>query len=112
MSRLAAIRAAWGAALALAPGSVLRAVGAGRIDARTRRVTRVLGARELIQAMLASRCRSRRSSLAGAAVDGTHAASMLVLAVWHPAYRRPAAASALTAATFATAGLRSAVQSR
>lgn len=106
MIGLAAIRAGWGTTLLLAPDSVLRAVGAGRSDARTRCVAQALGVRELIQAMLAVRYRSRSSSLGGAAVDATHAATMLALATRRPASRRPAAASALVAAAFAIAGLR------
>ena len=70
------------------------------------RVAQVLGGRELIQAAVASRHRSRASSLSGAAVDATHAATMLALAIRRPAYRQPAAASSLTAASFAIAGLR------
>jgi hypothetical protein len=103
---LAAIRAVWGTTLLLAPDSVLRTVGAARLDALTRCVAQALGVRELIQAMLAVRYRSRASNLGGAAVDATHAATMLALAIRRPASRRPATASALTAAAFAIAGLR------
>jgi hypothetical protein len=108
MSKLGAIRAAWGAALLLAPDAVLRAVG-GRPDALARRVSRVLGARELVQARLAAGHRSCSAAWAGALVDATHAATMLALAIRRPTYRRPAAASALTAASFAIAGLRAAL---
>jgi hypothetical protein len=110
VSGLAAIRAAWGTALLLAPDAVLRAVARERCDARTRRVTRVLGGRELVQGMVAARHRSRSSILAGAAVDATHAATMVALALSRPVYRRPATASALTAASFALAGLRKALR--
>ncbi len=106
MIKLTAIRTAWGTGLLLAPDAVLRSVDRRTIDRRTRRVTRVLGGRELLQALLASRHHSRASILSGAAVDATHAATMLALAIRCPAYRRPAAASSLTAATFAVAGRR------
>lgn len=106
MIKLTAIRAAWGTALLLAPDAVLCSLGHGRIDPRARRVTQVLGGRELLQGLIACRHRSRSSILSGAAVDATHAATMLALAIRRPACRRQAAASALTAATFATAGLR------
>jgi hypothetical protein len=106
MIELAAIRAGWGTALLLAPASVLRSSGAACSGARTSRVARMLGARQLIQALLAVRHRSRSSSLAGAAVDIAHGATMLALAIRAPAYRRPASASALAAATFAILGLR------
>jgi len=105
---LPATRAAWGAALLLAPDAVLRQVGDGPIDPRTRGVTQVLGGRELLQALITSRHRSRASILSGAAADATHAATMLALAIRHPAYRRQARASALIAASFAIAGLASA----
>ena len=107
MIKLIAIRAAWGTALLLAPDAVLRGVHYyGRADPRTRWVIRILGARELVQGLITSRHRSRASSLTGAAVDTTHAATMLALAIRRAAYRRPATASSLTAASFAIAGLR------
>ncbi len=106
MIKLIAIRAAWGTALLLAPDAVRRGVNYGRADPRTRWVTRILGARELAQGLITSRHRSRASSLTGAAVDTTHAATMLALAIRRAAYRRPATASSLTVASFAIAGLR------
>ena len=106
MIRRTAIRIALGTMLLLVPDSVLRTVGAGPSDARTRRVARVLGARQLLQGSLAVRYRSRSSVLGGAAVDATHAATMLALATRRPDYRRPAIASALSAGCFAVAGLR------
>ncbi len=106
MIKLTAIRMAWGTILVLAPDEVLRCAGDGPIDPRVRRVTQVLGGRELVQGLIAARRRSRGSILSGAAVDATHAATMLALAIRRPAYRRPAAASALTSASFAIAGLK------
>ena len=105
MIKLPAIRAGLGNALLLAPDAVLRSVDHGHVDPRMRRVTQVLGGRELVQGLLASRHRSPGSILTGAAVDATHAATMLAIAIRHPADRRKAAASALTAATFAIAGV-------
>ncbi len=102
------IRIAWGTVLLLVPGSGLRTIGAGPSDARTRRVARLLGARHLLQGLVAVRHRSRSAMLGGAAVDATHAATMLVLTIRRPDYRRPAIASALTAGCFAVAGLRAA----
>jgi hypothetical protein len=112
MTKLTAIRAAWGTVLLLAPDAVLRSVDRRTIDPRARRVTQVLGARELLQALVASRHHSRASILSGAAVDATHAATMLALAIRRPAYRRPAVASTLTATSFAIAGLRTAAENR
>jgi hypothetical protein len=102
----AAIRMAWGTVLLLVPNSVLRTVGARRGDARASRVARMLGARQLLQGVIAVRHRSRSWILGGAAVDATHAATMLALAIKRPDYRRPAMASALTAGCFTVAGLR------
>jgi hypothetical protein len=104
--KLCVIRAAWGTALLLAPDAVLRCIGHEPVDPRARRVTQILGGRELVQALIASRHRSRASILSGAAVDATHAATMLALAIGRPAHRRQAAASALAAASFAIAGAR------
>lgn len=112
MIKLPAIRAAWGMALLLAPDTMLRSVAYRRNDPRARRVTQVLGGRELLQGVLASQHRSRSSILSGAAVDATHAVTMLALAIRRPAYRRPAAASSLSAASFAIAGLRTGRQKR
>ena len=84
MTKLTAIRAAWGTALLLAPDAVLRRVDRRTIDPRTRRVAQVLGGRELLQALVASRHHSRASILSGAAVDATHAATMLALAIRLP----------------------------
>jgi len=67
--KLTAIRMAWGAALLLAPDAVVCSIGHRRIDPRVRRVTQVLGGRELVQGLIAARHRSRRSILSGAAVD-------------------------------------------
>ncbi len=106
MIKLPALRAAWGIALLLAPDAVLRSVGYRRTDPRARRVTQVLGGRELLQGLIASQHLSRSSILSGAAVDATHAVTMLALAIRHPTYRRPAAASSLAAASVAIAGLR------
>jgi hypothetical protein len=104
---LAAIRACWGTSLLFAPGSLLATVGADRSrgDPRARAVTRVLGARELIQAALAARDWSRTATFGGAVVDAAHAVTMVALAVRRSAYRRPAAASATVSAGFAVAGI-------
>ncbi len=106
MTLLAAIRAAWGAGLLLAPDAAWRIVGGANPGPPARRITRVLGGRELVQAAIAIRHRSRFSALAGVAVDATHGATMLAVAIWRPADRRPATASALAAGSFALGALR------
>lgn len=107
MIALAAIRAAWGTALLLAPDAMLQTVGYKRRDERSRRVTQALGGRALVQAVVTTRRdRSQPAMLLNVAVDATHSATMLALAIRRPVYRRPAAASALAAGSFAAAGLR------
>jgi hypothetical protein len=105
---LAAIRAAWGTALLLAPDAILQTVGYKRRDERSRRVTQALGGRALVQAVVTTRRdRSQPAMLLNVAVDATHSATMLAPAIRRPVYRRPAAASALAAGSFAAAaGLR------
>lgn len=112
MSPLTAIRAGWGAALLIAPGAVLRDLPHQRIDRPARAFARVLGARQLAQAALAGRRRGRASSrgwiLTGAAVDATHAATMLALALLRPDRRKLALANVALASAFAAAGVHQA----
>ncbi|MGI8506768.1 MAG: hypothetical protein ACR2MK_08195 [Solirubrobacteraceae bacterium] len=105
MTVVGVIRAVWGAALLLAPGAAWRLAGSGDPDPAARLLTRVLGGRELVQAIVAARHCSRFSTFAGVAVDATHASTMLAVATARPADRRPATASALAAGSFAIAGL-------
>ena len=99
-----AIRACYGAALLCAPGAALR-LGTGRSPGpRARTVTRVLGARHLVQAAV-TMWRPRAAVLAaGAGVDACHAASMLALAAADPRSRRAGLADAVAAAAFAITG--------
>jgi hypothetical protein len=104
-------RAGLGALLLLRPGLAARAAGAGsRPDVEV--VTRVLGARYLLQAAasawLARGGRRRTVLRVDALVDGTHAASMVVAAGLRPATARPALLSAVLATAFAVADLRAA----
>ncbi len=104
---LTAIRAGWGAALLIAPGAVLGELPHGRIDRPARVFARVLGARQLAQAGIAASPRgsSRGWILAGAAVDATHATTMVALAWLLPDRRRLALTNAATASAFAAVGL-------
>lgn len=73
-------------------------------------VVRVLGVRMAVQALLVARARRpgdhlRSALLIGAAVDVAHAASMVAAAVWKPAYRTSALASAGVATLSAGAGV-------
>lgn len=100
--------AVYGLALLAAPAPILRAL-CGRHpgpDRRARLAARALGARHLIQAIALLQHPSRRWMLAGAAIDTTHAATMLALAAARPNRRRLAAVSAVLALLIAAAELR------
>lgn len=103
-----AVRMAWGTALLLAPRAPVGLVTDGQPDPATRVAARMLGGREVAQALALTRHRSRAWILASCAVDTTHAISMLLLGALRPDYRRLAITSALIAGSFALAGLRSA----
>ena len=85
-----ALRALWGALLLVEPGLVLRVLPHQSLDSAAVGFARALGARHLAQAAVADTRRgsSRRWVLAGAAVDATHASTMLALAGVREA-RRP-----------------------
>ena len=94
-----------GSLLLATPAQILGPVSHRRIGAGEQAVARLLGARNLIEAAVVARRRSRGWLLAGAAVDSTHAVSMITLAAVRPDRRRLATASALAAAVTATAGI-------
>lgn len=108
MSRLTLVRAAWGAALLLAPDRVLSALPHQQLDRPTRVFARVLGARELAQAAIIARRPTRGWILAGTAVDATHASTMVALALFEPDRRKLAVTNVATATAFAVAGLHQA----
>lgn len=98
-------RILYGTALLLTPDAVLGRLHAGRIDHRARLVVRVLGVRQLLEAMLVGPGASPRRIRVGVMVDAAHAASMVALARVDPPRRRLATASALVAGGFALTGL-------
>jgi hypothetical protein len=96
-----AARLALGAVCLAAPERVLAFVGApDRDDRRVHGVARALGARLVLQAGLdlALGPRTRRADVA---IELTHATSMLPAALLWPVHRRPALASAASAAGIA-----------
>lgn len=99
MSRLSALHGLYGTALLLAPGLLLRRVG-DPDDRVARLAARVLGARHLGQAALLA-ATGRRATRLGAAVDGLHAASMVLLGLAVPLHRRAAMASGAVAGVLA-----------
>jgi len=108
VSPVTAVRAAWGAALLIAPNAVLRYLPHQRIDRAARMFARVLGARDLAQATIVGWRPTRGWILAGAAIDATHASTMLALALLMPDHRRLALTNAATASAFVAAGVHQA----
>jgi hypothetical protein len=68
-------------------------------------LVRLLGARLLVQGLLLMARPGRRLVLVGAAVDGTHAASMVAVALQWPEYRRAAVVSAVMALALGATGV-------
>jgi hypothetical protein len=105
MRRVELVRAAYGFVLLAAPPRALGALARQPLDRPSLRVARVLGARLVAQAVVLTTHPAPRWRMAGAAVDGAHAASMVALARWsrRPVHRRLAARSARDAALLAAA---------
>ncbi len=101
MVGLRVLRVATGLLLVARP-EAFRFLAGAPLDQRTRRVARVLGGRDLLQAVITS---DRRLVRMGAAVDALHAATMVGLAAVDARHRRPALASASVAATLAVTSL-------
>ena len=99
-------RAAWGAGCLAAPDAVGRALGLAPGDRRARVLLRLLGARDLGQAVLAAGAPPPALLRLGAGVDALHAASMVALAAVSRDYRRPALTSAAIATAWTVASLR------
>lgn len=85
------------APLLIAPGRLLGDLPHQRVDRAARGFARVLGARHLVEAAVLARRHTHDWILAGAAVDATHAVSMVLLAWLRPARRELALASAASA---------------
>jgi len=105
---LLGVRLLWGTALLVDPEAVLRRLPHQRIDRSARTFARLLGIRHLVQAAITAHCPTRRSILAGAAIDATHAATMAILAAIRPDRRELALTNAATATALAGAGLANA----
>jgi hypothetical protein len=105
VTRLLVTKTAYGllllAAAPLAPGRVARQ----RIDRRVRVVAGAVGARNLLEAAIIRRRPVPTTIAAAVAVDATHAASMVIVALARPGRRPLAAAGAAAAGAFAAAAL-------
>lgn len=101
---VAAARGGWAVFLLVCPDRPIGALTGVRLTGRDRRVLRVLGTRELVQAAVSLLHPSHRVLAAGSAVDALHAASCLGLAAVDARWRRGGLLGALDAAAFASAG--------
>jgi hypothetical protein len=100
---LAASQGVAGLVLLVRPGDVLDALAPAPAHP-PHWLVRLLGARVVIQQAVVAAAPSRRLVLAGVAVDGLHAASMVAAALVWPRQRRAATVSALSATASAVLG--------
>lgn len=113
MRRAALVRAIYGAILLVAPGKVIQTLTGERPPPdRAVLVGRVLGARQLLQALTVDRVRSPGWLLIGTLVDVVHAVSMVGLAAVADQRRWLPALDAVLAGTWAATGLRAARRER
>ncbi len=102
LRRLRLARASWGGFLLVVPAGALAAVERVASDTTAQRLTRVLGGRDVMQALLTT---DRRRAEVGSAVDALHALSMIGLAMAaHDGRRRLALISGVVAGGFGVAG--------
>lgn len=104
MKRLTLLRTAIGVGYLLAPGRLLGWLAPRDVDPRACTVLRLLGVRQLAQALLCARDPTAAVARWGAGADAAHAGSMLALALFDRRRRRAASIDACIAATLAVAG--------
>ena len=98
-------RAAWGTALLLAPRWTLSSVHRIEVDTRSVLVARVLGGRQIAQAVLSGREPSAEVLAVGVWVDLAHATSALALAGVDPRRAWAGLVDAAAATTWVIAGI-------
>jgi len=103
-ARLSRVRAGLGTAHLLFPALAGRLLAGQPFDDTARVLVRVLGARQLTQALATGGQPTAAVLALGAVVDAAHAASMLTLGLVTCRWRRAALLDALIAAGFAIAG--------
>jgi hypothetical protein len=99
-----AIRAGWGTALLLSPGTVLRLFAGVDAGTTPRRVLRVLGARHVAQAG-AEWLGGSRARQIGIVVDLLHAATSVGFSVVNPRWRRAALTDTAVTSGFVVLGV-------
>jgi hypothetical protein len=104
---LAAVQTAGAAVLAVKPESATKLIGDDRRLSPPAWIVRVLGVRSAVQGAAQLAWPTPAFAWLGAAVDGTHAASMIFVAARSPRYRRAAMLSG--GAALVTAALLAAV---
>jgi hypothetical protein len=104
-SGLALVEGCSGTALLLCAGPLLRALAGQSVSRRAVNVAHVLGARQLLQAVVTARRPTRRTLELGATIDALHASTMLAAAAADIGSRRLTLASAATAGAFTAAGV-------
>lgn len=100
------IRGGWGGVLLAAPAGVLGHIHGVQVDRRAIVVTRILGARHLVQALLSGVDPGPEVLAAGVWVDTVHSATALGLAVADRRRARGGVTDALVAASWAVLGWR------
>jgi hypothetical protein len=108
MRYAAVARATYGVFLLVVPDKLIQGVSGELTNQAPKVVRRILGARQLAQALTIERSGTRGWLLVGTAIDATHALSMVGLALLSRNYRRPAALDAALASGLAINGLREA----
>jgi hypothetical protein len=98
------VRTAWGTVLLVAPRKILSQVHGVEVDRKATVVTRILGARHLVQAMLSGINPSPEVVAAGVWVDAVHSTTALGLAVVNPHRARGGITDAIVAAAWALFG--------
>jgi hypothetical protein len=106
------LRGAWGVALLLSPDGVLRATDGGPVDTAARNVTRILGARQLVQATLSGLRPSPEVLAMGVWVDTVHALTASALALSDRRRARAGCTDAVIAGVWAGAGYHELKQGR
>lgn len=110
LSALRFVRAGVGVVDLVFPNTVVRWLGGGQPSDQGRRVIRVLGARQIAQALLSGRTSTEAALLLGAAVDVAHAATMILMGAFERRYRLAALCDAVIAISFAAAGVAAAAR--
>ncbi len=104
--RIELMRAAWGVVLLAAPSAVLHLVRAARVDRKAVVIARILGARQLFQALMSGIGPSPEMLAAGVWVDTVHSITAFGLAVIDRRRVRVGVADGIVAALWAGLGLR------